>query len=358
MLKKCFVFLAMIAMLFSLGSMTTMAASVIDNPWTNTDLNLYVYEDFSTNFPQNKDINTLEGYWSWAGATQQKPCSASAKNGQLVIDAKGGAYDALFWGCTDTSLTADFMKNVIGLGLYVNAKNMSDEFGIQFYGFGKDPKADEGFLYTNMAYEGWLIDMNGKPKSTEVSFDGRIRVPAGFEGFVLFDLTQFVNGYKSTQAYTPGLVSLLNAGFMMGLDEEMKEGDTIVIDNFFAYGKNVPSKPANIALPKKPTTTSKPATPTSKPTTVASEVASEPTSEPEVSEASQLESQVEISSLEVTESTASVESEDASSTDINTDKPAKKGISPLVWAFVALGVVVLAAVVLLIVFKDKIFKKK
>ncbi len=51
--------------------------------------------------------------------------------------------------------------------------------------------------------------------------------------------------------YVAGNWRLTYAWLALGLDDYMKEGDTIIIDNFFAYGKGVPIKAGNITLPKK-----------------------------------------------------------------------------------------------------------
>ena len=245
-----------------------------NNPWKNKDVNVQVIEDFSdTSYYKNgkqlrEYLNDKGGYDSLVERAfpDFHVTDVKVQDKKLVVTPYES--DAIFWNLKKPVSQAE-MKKATGIGFYIK-NNYGDMMCVAFYGSGANEKKETAMWY----YYGLkctLVDKNFNVTTAKTTYD-QVQIPKGFEGWVLFDIGDFVNNNSKKRPkpfMKPGDFTIERVGYRNygSSTKAASPSKTLIIDDMFLYGKDVPHKQGDIKLPfekentgTKPVTSSKPIT--------------------------------------------------------------------------------------------------
>lgn len=227
----------LVALSMVLLAVTAFAAA---NPLENAPI--YVIDTFDK-IQGDDDAEITSGEWTDEKGTavwmDYNYTSATLKldNGKLKVLNGDGALNfrvALFG--TEPAQEALAGKNFDGIGYYMeNNTAAAAEIGSYCV-------ADGAWLF-QYNEEVILLSTNGTATVAEVGNatewgGGTFVVPAGFKGYVLVPNANLANAWAGGAIFVAGTDKVGNFGLQIGAIE-IGEGESLVFDNYFAYGGNI-----------------------------------------------------------------------------------------------------------------------
>lgn len=240
-MKKICCFLLVLLWFFcpTLSMLAVTVNAMPQTPWTNSECKRYAYcqiklEDQSIELGTNSDRCILP----------KKPTSITGaiSDGQFVITSNpqaehpaGGAMILSLGG----ELDAELLKSATGAGFYFENK-MTDGVWIiaaQCYN-GYYTRLGENQPYTLISAENLASPSTGYSPN-----QGQIYIPAGFRGYVLYELANMTERFDAPEVRT-GMIGLRFGG--VPFDEGQQ---SMLWDDFFVWGENLSSfDPMNIPM--------------------------------------------------------------------------------------------------------------
>ena len=252
---------AFIMLLLVMFSYTALAETQYgENPWTNENSKIYVFEDYSGTF-EGADWSEYPNYWSYATDCGDEPLKGSVANGAMTFTSTDGEskWDAFFFGMS-APLESEMFSVAKGFGFYVKNSTAADIY-VSPYGQGGNSETNLLFMYSGIADETLIIDMQGTLDYADVyGVADHICIPSGFEGYIVMPMSHFYNGHLST--ILDGTSALEGASNYtlteIGLrinNVAIYEEESFIIDNFFIYGENLPEEKTGDVKVTKPSGT-------------------------------------------------------------------------------------------------------
>lgn len=246
--------------------LTLSVSAFADSPWTDSSMKVYLATSFDAY--ENGEIKLNEEPF-WVG-DQVPPQKAKWENGRLVFFESDGT--ALSFRIADTEFNSrgsqEYQIKAKGMGFYVENNSQEDvTLDLFMPGFSDKGNACYGFSADT---EVELISVDGEAIAGELGSDNSVYIPAGFKGYVNFDLETLQNAWGGGTPWAPESVPITLVGFTFRY-LYLEEGETFVIDNLYLYGTDIPQD--NSAFEVVPVATK---APTQAPT----QTASSPTAEP------------------------------------------------------------------------------
>ena len=238
---------AFIMLLLVMFSYTALAETQYgENPWTNENSKIYVFEDYSGTF-EGADWSEYPNYWSYATDCGDEPLKGSVANGAMTFTSTDGdsKWDAFFFGMS-TPLGPEMFSVAEGFGFYVKNNTAADVYAAP-YGMGGNSENNLLFMYSASVDETLIIDMQGNLDYADVyGVADHIYIPSGFEGYIVMPMSHFYNGYLSmvlddTSALEGTSYTLTQIGLRIS-DTVIEDDESFVIDDFFIYGKDLPEE--------------------------------------------------------------------------------------------------------------------
>ena len=239
---------AFIMLLLVMFSYTALAETQYgENPWTNENSKIYVFEDYSGTF-EGADWSEYPNYWSYATDCGDEPLKGSVANGAMTFTSTDGEskWDAFFFGMS-APLESEMFSVAKGFGFYVKNSTAADIY-VSPYGQGGNSETNLLFMYSASVDETLIIDMQGNLDYADVyGVADHICIPSGFEGYIVMPMSHFYNGHLST--ILDGTSALEDASnytlTQIGLrinNVAIEDDESFIIDDFFIYGKDLPEE--------------------------------------------------------------------------------------------------------------------
>lgn len=244
MKKVTAVFIVLLLIMFSYTALAETQYG--ENPWTNENSKIYVFEDYSGTF-EGADWSEYPNYWSYATDCGDEPLKGSVANGAMTFTSTDGEskWDAFFFGMS-APLESEMFSVAKGFGFYVKNSTAADIY-VSPYGQGGNSETNLLFMYSGIADETLIIDMQGTLDYADVyGVADHIYIPSGFEGYIVMPMSHFYNGYLSmvlddTSALEGTSYTLTQIGLRIS-DTVIEDDESFVIDDFFIYGKDLPEE--------------------------------------------------------------------------------------------------------------------
>ena len=258
MKKVTAVFIVLLLIMFSYTALAETQYG--ENPWTNENSKIYVFEDFSGTF-EGEDWTKYPNYWSFAAYSGEDPLKGSVTNGAMTFPCTDGEskWDAFFFGMS-APLESEMFSVAKGFGFYVKNSTAADIY-VSPYGQGGNSETNLLFMYSGIADETLIIDMQGTLDYADVyGVADHICIPSGFEGYIVMPMSHFYNGHLST--ILDGTSALEDASnytlTQIGLrinNVVIENDESFIIDDFFIYGENLPEEKTGDVKVTKPSGT-------------------------------------------------------------------------------------------------------
>ena len=258
MKKITAVFIMLLLVMFSYTALAETQYG--ENPWTNENSKIYVFEDFSGTF-EGEEWTKYPGYWSFAAYSGEDPLKGSVTNGAMTFPCTDGAsrWDAFFFGMS-APLEPEMFSVAEGFGFYVKNSTAADIYAAPYGQGGNDDNALL-FMYSGSIDETLIIDMQGTLDYADTyGVADHVCIPSGFEGYIVIPMSHFYNGHLSTMLDgTSALEGASNYTLtQIGLrinNAAIYEDESFIVDNFFIYGENLPQEKIGDVKVTKPSET-------------------------------------------------------------------------------------------------------
>lgn len=219
---------------------------------------IYLMEDFESGYPEFDDASTFPGFWSWCYNAMGWPSAvAGVEMGELCIYSN--ANDAFFFESAMGGAPKEEVAKAEYIGFHVQS-NFDKEFVVSFFGSGDEDKMDEGEQgfqlgkdkslpeEENVTYSAFIVTDEGEVMASRNNPD-RITLPKEFNGYVIIDINQFKNNWaKDGESNTLDLAKTSIKAIGLHINADGVDIPTyIAFDNFFICGKGVTNKPGSMA---------------------------------------------------------------------------------------------------------------
>lgn len=237
-----------IMLLLAMFSYTALAETQYgENPWTNPNSKIYVFEDYSGTF-EGSNWTEYAGYWSFAAFSGEEAIKGSVTNGAMTFPCTDGEarWDAFFFGMS-APLESELFSAAEGVGFYVKNNTAADIYAAP-YGQGGNDDTALLLMYSGSVDETLIIDMQGTIDYADTyAVAEHVCIPSGFEGYIVIPMSHFYNGFLSDMLDGSSALegacnyTLTQIGLRIN-NAAVYEDESFTVDNFFIYGENLPEE--------------------------------------------------------------------------------------------------------------------
>ena len=220
---------------YAYDSVKPSSGTPLPNPVKDTNLGVQVYEDFRAQSNKALPLQRNEYFWEAPSSANFK---MEFKNQRLLFSSAAANVNTNFMLhlTQSTSNSEEAIRGIQGVGFYVR-NNTKGEVVLSPTEVGNHA------FYLTKGKTATLCSIGGETKSLSDSNDftdrASFRIPAKFEGYILFSAADFTCGWHSSCSMTAGNFVLdyfsLNVNIKNGCNEKI--GESVAFDNMFFYGE-------------------------------------------------------------------------------------------------------------------------